>query len=356
MGCGVGWLCCCRWWSGVSAVRVGVGSMIAVVWRGILFVLFSGLPWEAVPAELAVSGVTCWRRLGEWQRAGVGSGCRSCCCAELEQAGLVDERRYIVDASIVPAKERGRRDGAQPGGSGPHRVQAGMLDLRRGRPAAGAAAFERGQRQRLRDVVAAARPGRPSGRAGLGWCSPTAATTARAVREGVSARGHEPRIAKRNPPGGGKRRDLARARAQRDRTHLRLAVLDASALHPLGATRRPSPRLPHPRAARSSAGADSNTHCERSYWYRRYQEPGFAQGRVESPRPRARSVPVRSSPVLLFFALEADPVARLVGLCAECGRHHRHSTCGADRWPLVIHTQSIGVAVDSWTGIDDGGL
>src|SRR3954452_22906779 len=30
--------------------------------EGILFVLCSGLPWDAVPRELGVSGVTCWRR------------------------------------------------------------------------------------------------------------------------------------------------------------------------------------------------------------------------------------------------------------------------------------------------------
>jgi transposase len=39
--------------------------------EGILWVLFSGLPWRAVPTQLGVSGVTCWRRLQEWQRAGV---------------------------------------------------------------------------------------------------------------------------------------------------------------------------------------------------------------------------------------------------------------------------------------------
>jgi transposase len=40
-----------------------------------------------------------------------------------------------------------------------------------------------------------------------------------AVREGISERGHEPRIPKRNPPGAGKRRDsLARERSVIERT------------------------------------------------------------------------------------------------------------------------------------------
>ena len=40
--------------------------------RGILFVLATGAPWSALPPELGCgSGVTCWRRLQEWQRRGV---------------------------------------------------------------------------------------------------------------------------------------------------------------------------------------------------------------------------------------------------------------------------------------------
>jgi transposase len=39
---------------------------------GIIFVLKSGIPWEMFPQEMGCgSGVTCWRRLREWQEAGV---------------------------------------------------------------------------------------------------------------------------------------------------------------------------------------------------------------------------------------------------------------------------------------------
>ena len=39
---------------------------------GILFVLRSGIPWQMLPQELECgSGMTCWRRLRDWQRAGV---------------------------------------------------------------------------------------------------------------------------------------------------------------------------------------------------------------------------------------------------------------------------------------------
>jgi len=39
--------------------------------KGILFVLRSGVPWEMLPQELGCgSGITCWRRLRDWQNAG----------------------------------------------------------------------------------------------------------------------------------------------------------------------------------------------------------------------------------------------------------------------------------------------
>src|SRR2546429_4083769 len=37
---------------------------------GIVFVLRSGIPWELLPQEMGCgSGVTCWRRLRDWQAA-----------------------------------------------------------------------------------------------------------------------------------------------------------------------------------------------------------------------------------------------------------------------------------------------
>ena len=39
---------------------------------GILFVLRSGIPWEMLPQELGCgSGMTCWRRLRDWQERGI---------------------------------------------------------------------------------------------------------------------------------------------------------------------------------------------------------------------------------------------------------------------------------------------
>ena len=42
------------------------------VLTGVLFVLKSGIPWEMLPQEMGCgSGMTCWRRLRDWQEAGI---------------------------------------------------------------------------------------------------------------------------------------------------------------------------------------------------------------------------------------------------------------------------------------------
>jgi len=79
--------------------------------EGILYVLFSGLPWRAMPRELGVSGVTCWRRLNRWQQAGVWTRLLSSLRLELEALGALEEARLLVDSSIAPAKKGAPRRG-----------------------------------------------------------------------------------------------------------------------------------------------------------------------------------------------------------------------------------------------------
>jgi transposase len=39
---------------------------------GIIFVLRSGIPWRMLPRQLGYgSGMTCWRRLRDWQQDGI---------------------------------------------------------------------------------------------------------------------------------------------------------------------------------------------------------------------------------------------------------------------------------------------
>jgi len=71
---------------------------------GILFVLKTGIPWEALPQEMGCgSGVTCWRRLREWQGQGVWQGLHEALLAKLNAAGEIDWQRAAVDSSHVRA-------------------------------------------------------------------------------------------------------------------------------------------------------------------------------------------------------------------------------------------------------------
>ena len=78
---------------------------------GILFVLRSGIPWEMLPVEMGCgSGMTCWRRLRDWQKAGVWQKLHEVLLAKLEKAHLIDWSRASVDSVSVRAK------GAKKGG------------------------------------------------------------------------------------------------------------------------------------------------------------------------------------------------------------------------------------------------
>ena len=59
-----------------------------MVLSGILFVLYTGIPWEFLPQELGFgSGMTCWRRLRDWHEAGVWQQLHELLLAELNAAG-----------------------------------------------------------------------------------------------------------------------------------------------------------------------------------------------------------------------------------------------------------------------------
>ena len=74
--------------------------------QGILFVLHTGIAWMHLPRELGFgSGVTCWRRLDEWQRAGVWERLHAELLARLRAAGEIEWSRAVVDSSHVQAKK-----------------------------------------------------------------------------------------------------------------------------------------------------------------------------------------------------------------------------------------------------------
>jgi transposase len=74
------------------------------VLTGILFVLRTGIPWEYLPREMGCgSGMTCWRRLREWQEAGVWQRLHEVLLMKLQEAELIDRSRAAIDSSHVRA-------------------------------------------------------------------------------------------------------------------------------------------------------------------------------------------------------------------------------------------------------------
>lgn len=73
---------------------------------GIIFVLKTGLPWSYLPPEMSCgSGSTCWRRLKDWQEAGVWERLHQVLLDRLGDAGKIDWSRAAVDSATVAAKK-----------------------------------------------------------------------------------------------------------------------------------------------------------------------------------------------------------------------------------------------------------
>ena len=75
---------------------------------GILFVLKIGIPWEMLPQEMGCgSGMTCWRRLKEWQEAGVWQKLHETLLSRLHGAeGL----SFLMDSDSAPFLEEATID------------------------------------------------------------------------------------------------------------------------------------------------------------------------------------------------------------------------------------------------------
>lgn len=86
---------------------------------GIIFVLRTGIPWELLPKEMGCgSGVTCWRRLRDWQAAGVWQTIHERCLDELRRRDEIDLSIVTTDSGTVRAVGGGeKRDRIPPIGA-----------------------------------------------------------------------------------------------------------------------------------------------------------------------------------------------------------------------------------------------
>jgi transposase len=83
--------------------------------NGILYVLRGGIPWRMLPTALGYgSGVTCWRRLREWQRRGVWRKLHQRMLECLAAADRIDWTRAALDSRSLAAKKGEPPSGRTP--------------------------------------------------------------------------------------------------------------------------------------------------------------------------------------------------------------------------------------------------
>lgn len=93
--------------------RPWVGNREALT--GIIFVLRTGIPWEMLPQEMGCGcGMTCWRRLRDWQQAGVWERLHEVLLTELNKVDEIDWSRAIADSASLRAMCGGPKTGPNP--------------------------------------------------------------------------------------------------------------------------------------------------------------------------------------------------------------------------------------------------
>jgi transposase len=82
---------------------------------GILFVLKTGIAWEDLPVEMNCGcGMSCWRRLRDWQADGTWDKIHAVLLERLDVAGRIDWERAAIDSSSVRAVFGGRMSDLTP--------------------------------------------------------------------------------------------------------------------------------------------------------------------------------------------------------------------------------------------------
>lgn len=93
--------------------RPPIGNREALT--GILFVLRTGIPWSMLPQEMGCGcGMSCWRRLRDWQEAGVWKRLHELLLEKLHAADRIDWSRAVVDSSSVRAVLGGQKPAETP--------------------------------------------------------------------------------------------------------------------------------------------------------------------------------------------------------------------------------------------------
>lgn len=91
--------------------------------NGIVFVMRTGIPWEELPQELGFgSGMTCWRRMRQWQIDGVWPEVHRLLLAEMRGANAINfsrVRRRPGQLMPAPAPAAAAGSASEPAPSQP---------------------------------------------------------------------------------------------------------------------------------------------------------------------------------------------------------------------------------------------
>ena len=72
---------------------------------GILFVLKTGIPWEDLPQEMGCGcGMTCWRRLRDWNEAGVWTQLQQVLLERLDDGHAINWARAATMRSVASCR------------------------------------------------------------------------------------------------------------------------------------------------------------------------------------------------------------------------------------------------------------
>jgi transposase len=110
-----------------AATAADLASTTAAL-AGIVYQFQTGIPWRLLPARQLGCGspVTCWRRLRDWQRAGVWQRLHQRLLDQLGRNGQLDWSRASLDSLSVRAK-RGRANRPEPDRPRQARLQGPLL-------------------------------------------------------------------------------------------------------------------------------------------------------------------------------------------------------------------------------------
>jgi transposase len=173
------------------------------VLEGILFVLHTGISWHHLPQSLGYgSGMTCWRRLIEWQNVGVWATLHNLLLNQLHAAGTIDWSRAALDSATVASPCGGEETGPDPTNRGKLGCKRHVVVDSNGLPLAVVISAANVHDSRMLEAAIDAVPGVRNGRGGRPRKRPyklhaDKGFDCRRCRHALYVRGIVPRIARR---------------------------------------------------------------------------------------------------------------------------------------------------------------